>query len=133
MSGEKTVTIQLGGRSFSLRPLTLRQLRTALPLLGKVLPAFGLIHAAEDDAQRGDRVLEFVAGGHLDECLEIIAAAVSRVDPDINIEQLLDTESINGIEIFGELFTAVMAIGDLSGLIRKNGPAASGEAKAASI
>ncbi len=96
--------ITIAGRSFSLRPLTLGQLRTILPAFAR---AAGL---AKEEA--------------VDAAIDILAAALMRDAPDMTRAVLLDTEIMPA-----ELIAAVDAIARLSGLVQQ-GDASPGEAAA---
>jgi len=69
----ESITIKLGGRDFIVRPLTFRQLRE--------------IEAAIDASTKAGAVsVEF------DAQVDIIAAALSRCEPPMTREQVLDLE-----------------------------------------
>jgi hypothetical protein len=89
--------ITLAGRSFTLRPLTLGQLRTILPAFAR---AAGL---AREEA--------------VDAAIDILAAALSRDAPEITRAALLDWEMLPA-----ELIAAVDAIARLSGLAAQEPP-----------
>jgi hypothetical protein len=89
--------IALAGRSFTLRPLTLGQLRTILPAFAR---AAGL---AREEA--------------IDAAIDILAAALSRDAPEITRAALLDCEMLPA-----ELIAAVDAIARLSGLAAQESP-----------
>ncbi len=100
------MTVTLGGRAFTLRPLTLGQLRT-------ILPAF--VRAANlADAES------------IDAAIDILAAALSRDAPEMTRDALLGTEILPA-----ELIAAVDAVARLSGLVASEGTP-SGEEKAGS-
>ncbi len=103
------ITIALGGRTFLVRPLTLRQLRN-------ILPAFA--RAADFSDERG-----------FDGALDIIAAAVSRDAPDVTRDGLLDLEASPA-----ELAGALAAIARLSGLVSQGeAPAAASTGAASTV
>lgn len=94
------VTINLGGRSFAVRPLTLRQLQVIMPEFEKMRTG-----------GPGDSVGSSV---------KILSAAMSRADPSMTIEAVMDLEAT-----MPEVLIAVGQIGSLSGLVKP------GEVKAA--
>jgi hypothetical protein len=98
-----SLTITLGGKDYSVRPLTLKQLRS-------VLPAFS--RAAALGAEDG-----------IDAAVDILAASLSRDHPEVTREILLETEILPA-----ELAAAVSRIAQLSGLVPKDG--AKGEPEA---
>jgi hypothetical protein len=89
-------TINLGGRRFALRPLTLGQLRRVLPAFAR---AAGL---AQEEA--------------IDAAIDILAAALERDHVSMTRDVLLDIE-LRPIE----LIAAVDAIARLSGLVSEEG------------
>jgi hypothetical protein len=91
MTGTEGATISLGGISYAVRPLTLRQLRSVLPAFARA----GAIGA--DDG--------------VDAAIEILAAALSRDHPEITRDALLDTEAS-----VPDLAAAVTVVARLSGL-----------------
>jgi hypothetical protein len=95
--------IKIAGREFTLRPLTLGQLRVILPAFAR---AAGL---AKDDA--------------IDAAVDILVAALSRDTPEMTRAVLLETEMLPA-----ELIAAVDAIAKLSGLVPQGD--APGEARA---
>jgi len=95
--------IKLAGRDFTLRPLTLGQLRVVLPAFAR---AAGL---AREEA--------------IDAAIDILAAALSRDTPEMTRAALLATEMLPA-----ELIAAVDAIAKLSGLVPQGD--APGEASA---
>lgn len=97
------VRVTLAGKSFTLRPLTLGQLRTILPAFAR---AAGL--------QREDAI---------DAAIDILAAALSRDAPEITRAALLDWEMLPA-----ELIAAIDAVARLSGLVTQE--SAPGEASA---
>ena len=104
--------ITLAGRSFTLRPLTLGQLRVVLPAFAR---AAGL--------QREEAI---------DAAIDILAAALSRDAPEITRATLLDWEMRPA-----ELIAAVDAIARLSGLVQQEmlpgeAPASAGASSTAS-
>lgn len=96
--------ITLGGRSFTLRPLTLGQLRVILPAFAR---AAGLAQEESVDA-----------------AIDIIVAALSRDAPEITRAVLLESEILPA-----DLIGAVDAIARLSGLVQQES-ALPGEAPA---
>jgi len=86
--------ITLGGRAFTLRPLTLGQLRVILPAFAR---AAGL---AREEA--------------IDAAIDIIEAALARDTPEITRAALLEAEMLPA-----ELIAAVDAIARLSGLVQQ--------------
>ncbi len=96
--------LKIAGREFSLRPLTLGQLRTVLPAFSR---AAGL---AKEEA--------------IDAAIDILVSALSRDTPDITRAVLLDTEMLPA-----ELIMAVDTVARLSGLVPQ-GDGATGEANA---
>ncbi|HKT18011.1 MAG TPA: hypothetical protein VJR47_08220 [Stellaceae bacterium] len=104
--------ITLAGRSFTLRPLTLGQLRVILPAFAR---AAGL---AREEA--------------VDAAIDILAAALSRDAPEITRATLLGWEMLPA-----ELIAAVDAIARLSGLVQQEAqpgeaPASAGASSTAS-
>jgi hypothetical protein len=85
-------TIVLAGRSFALRPLTLRQLRV-------VLPAFVRAASLADEPA-------------IDGAIDILAASLGRDHPEMTRDALLELEILPG-----ELAAAVGAVARLSGLV----------------
>lgn len=100
----KAAIIELSGRQFHLRPLTLGQLRIVLPAFAR---AAGLAH---EDA--------------IDAAIDILVAALSRDAPEMTHAALLEAEILPA-----ELIAAVDAIAKLSGLVPQGDPQ-SGEAHA---
>jgi hypothetical protein len=97
-------TITIAGQRFTLRPLTLGQLRVVLPAFAR---AAGL---ANEDA--------------IDAAIDILAAALSRDAPEMSRAALLAAEVLPS-----ELIAAVDAIARLSGLVQQGDPP-TGEASA---
>lgn len=91
-------TITLGARSYSIRPLTLGQLRI-------VLPAFA-------------RAAKLSAADGIDAAIDILAAALARDHASLNRDALLELEMLPA-----ELAAAVAQIAELSGLVPKDGAA----------
>ena len=98
-------TITLAGVEYSIRPLTLGQLRI-------ILPAFAKAGALGQE-------------GSMDAAIDIIVAALARDHGEITRALLLDTEMMPH-----ELTAAVGEIARISGLIKPAGDAA-GEAEPA--
>lgn len=91
-----STTITLGARSYSIRPLTLGQLRG-------VLPAFA-------------RAAKLSAADGIDAAIDILAAALARDHAALTRDALLDVEATPT-----ELAAAVAQIAELSGLVPKDG------------
>ena len=91
-------TIKLGARTYSIRPLTLGQLRV-------VLPAFA-------------RAARLNAADGIDAAIDILAAALARDHASLGRDTLLELEMLPA-----ELATAVAQIAELSGLVPKDGAA----------
>jgi len=91
-------TITLGSRDYSIRPLTLGQLRV-------VLPAFA-------------RATKLSAADGIDAAIDILAAALARDHASLNRDALLELEMLPA-----ELAAAVAQIAELSGLVPKDGAA----------
>ncbi|HEV2263734.1 MAG TPA: hypothetical protein VGR79_04295 [Stellaceae bacterium] len=89
------VSITLGTRDYTIRPLTLGQLRV-------VLPAFAC--AAKLNAVDG-----------IDAAIDILAAALARDHRDLTRDALLELEMLPA-----ELASAVARIAELSGLVPKD-------------
>jgi len=96
-------TITLGNRSYTIRPLTLGQLRV-------VLPAFA-------------RAAKLNAADGIDAAIDILAAALARDHASLDRDALLEIEATPA-----ELASAVAHIAALSGLVPKDG--ATGEIQA---
>ena len=96
--------ISVAGKQFTIRPLTLGQLRVILPAFAR---AAGL---AKEEA--------------IDAAIDILAAALSRDAPDMTRAVLLEAEALPS-----ELIACVEAIARLSGLVPQ-GDASLGEASA---
>jgi len=105
----ETIKIALAGQEYSVRRLTLRQLRA----LGIGGVAANAKRESENPAIREEAAY--------DRYVEVIATALSRDNPEMTAEAILEAE-VNGI---GEVLVAVNAIFEFSGLV----PA--GEAQAA--
>ncbi len=103
----ETITITLGGRVFTIRPLTLRQIRDLG--VGLVKAAARPTDAAAAEREAYDRMVETVAGG------------LARDYPEITAEALLDMEVS-----LAELQRARLAVLEHSGLIESKGEAAAG-------
>ncbi|MGH6799144.1 MAG: hypothetical protein ACREDI_12270 [Roseiarcus sp.] len=91
-AGAREAAIALGGRNFTVRPLTLRQLRT-------ILPAFG-------------RAAQLTAEAGVDAAIDIIASALARDHAALTRDALLDMEVMPS-----ELAGAIGVIAKLSGLV----------------
>lgn len=89
------VDISLGGRRWSLEPLTLRQLRVVLPELSAM----------------GKAITNNDLGAMIDHAACALRGALSRHDPEITVDQILDLECSQT-----ELLDAVFAIATASGL-----------------
>jgi hypothetical protein len=89
--------IILGGRTYTLRPLTLGQLRIILPAFARA-------------AALGNR-------DSVDAAIDIIAAALSRDAPEMTRAVLLESEILPA-----ELIRAVDAVARLSGLVQEGAP-----------
>jgi hypothetical protein len=100
----ETATIALGGRQFTVRPLTFRQLRD--------------IEAALDQALKAGAQTRI----NFDAAIDILAAALGRGDPTITRDALLDLEGGKD-----EIVAATRTILRLSGYV---GDTAPGEAHA---
>lgn len=98
-------TIRLGGTDYTIRPLTLKQLRG-------VLPAFGRAGGLDAEAS-------------IDAAIDVVLAALARDYATVTRDMLLDTET--SVAEFG---TAVATIAKLSGLITAE-PVKPGEQQAA--
>jgi hypothetical protein len=99
------VTIVLGGRQFAIRALTFRQLRDIEEALGRAL-------------QPGARTrIDF------DAAIDILASALSRIDPALTRDAILDLEGGKD-----EIVAATRAVLLLSGYIEGDAPL--GEAQA---
>jgi hypothetical protein len=90
----EAITISLGEKSWEVRPLTLGQLRVALPAL-----------------QEMGAVAERDSGRAIECAITVVHAAVSRGDPAMTKEMLLNLECT-----FPDLIAATTAIASLSGL-----------------
>ena len=90
------VSIMLGARSYTVRPLTLGQLRV-------VLPAFA-------------RAAKLSAADGIDAAIDILAAALARDHAALTRGALLEMEATPH-----ELAAAVAQIAELSGLVPKDG------------
>jgi len=102
----EAITITLGGREFTVRPLTFRQLRDVEEALGKAAKAGPLTRIDFDAA------------------IDILVAAVSRAHPELTRDAILDFEGAKP-----EITAATNAILRLSGYVKETG-AAPGEAAA---
>ena len=91
-------TITLGARGYSIRPLTLGQLRV-------VLPAFA-------------RAARLSAADGIDAAIDILAAALARDHASLHRDALLEMEATPH-----ELAAAIAQIAELSGLVPKDGAA----------
>jgi hypothetical protein len=105
------VTIRLGGRDYVVRPLTLRQLRELGVCLAKA-------RAAPPDPAAAEKLA-------YDNMVETVAAALSRDNPVVTADVILDLEVT-----LTELSQANMTILQHSGLVLSPGEA---KAEAASI
>ena len=94
-------TISLGARDYTIRPLTLGQLRV-------VLPAFA-------------RAAKLGAADGIDAAIDILAAALARDHAALTRDALLEFEATPH-----ELASAVARIAELSGLVPKDGAAGEG-------
>ena len=101
----ETATVTLGGRTFEIRALTFRQLRDIEEALGRALQAGAQTRIDFDAA------------------IDILAAALSRTNPAMNREALLDLEGTKN-----EIVAATRAVLALSGYVGEN--SSSGEAAA---
>ena len=90
------VSVTLGARRYSIRPLTLGQLRV-------VLPAFA-------------RAARLSAADGIDAAIDILAAALARDHASLTRDALLEMEATPH-----ELAAAVAQIAELSGLVPKDG------------
>lgn len=102
----ETATVTLGGRTFEIRALTFRQLRDIEEALGRAL------HAGAQTR------IDF------DAAIDILAAALSRTNPAMNREALLDLEGTKN-----EIVAATRAVLALSGYVGEDsspGEAAAG-------
>lgn len=88
------VAITLGGRQFEVRALTFRQLRDIEEALGRAL---------KTGAQTK---IDF------DAAIDILAAALSRTDPSMNRDAILDLEGTKS-----EIVTATRTVLNLSGYL----------------
>jgi hypothetical protein len=102
----ETIAISLGGRSLEIRALTFRQLRDIEEALGRALKAGA--HTRID----------------FDAAIDILAAALSRSDPKMNRDAILDLEGTKT-----EIVAATRAVLTLSGYV-DSGELAPGEAQA---
>lgn len=100
----ETATVALGGRQFTIRPLTFRQLRD--------------IEAALDRALGPGAPTRI----NFDAAIDILAAALGRAAPSLTRDAILDLEGTKD-----EIVAATRAVLRLSGYV---GDAASGEAQA---
>lgn len=91
-------SITLGARNYSIRPLTLGQLRV-------VLSAFA-------------RAAKLNAADGIDAAIDILAAALARDHASLTHDALLNLEMLPS-----ELASAVARIAELSGLVPKDGAA----------
>ncbi len=95
----ETGTITLGGRRFEIRPLTFRQLRDIEDALGRAFKAGAQTRIDFDAA------------------VDIVAAAISRTDPTVNRETILDLEGTKD-----DIVTATRAVLRASGHIERAEP-----------
>jgi hypothetical protein len=98
----ETIAISLGGRDFTVRPLTFRQLREIEEALGRALKAGPLTKIDFDAA------------------IDIVAAALNRADPTITRDTILDLEGTKT-----EIVAATRAILGLSGYVERETASAS--------
>jgi len=91
-----TAEIRLGGRTYAVRPLTFRQLREIEDALGRAFKAGPLTRIDFDAA------------------VDILAAALGRVDPAMTREAILDLE---GTKV--EIVVATRAVLRLSGYVER--------------
>jgi hypothetical protein len=89
------IDISLGGRKWALEPLTLRQLRVVLPELSAM----------------GKAITNNDLGAVIDHAACALRGALSRSDPEITVDQILDLQCSQT-----ELLEAVFAIAAASGL-----------------
>ncbi|MGH6980092.1 MAG: hypothetical protein ACREFC_02695 [Stellaceae bacterium] len=101
----ETATVTLGGRVFEIRALTFRQLRDIEDALGRALKAGAQTRIDFDAA------------------VDILAAALSRTEPAMNREAILDLEGTKN-----EIVAATRAVLNLSGYV--GGDRSPGEAQA---
>jgi hypothetical protein len=90
----ETATIALGGRQFEIRALTFRQLRDIEEALGRALKAGAQTRIDFDAA------------------VDIVAAALTRTDPAMNREAILDLEGTKA-----DIVAATRAVLALSGYV----------------
>ena len=99
----EAITIALGGRQFRIRALSFRQLRDIEEALGRAL-----------DAGAQTRI-------DFDAAIDIVAAALTRTDPAMNRDAILDLEGTKA-----DIVAATRAVLNLSGYVAQ-GEAPPGE------
>lgn len=92
----EALEVKLGNRQIGIRPLTLRQLQDTLPLFNQVAEA----------ARSGDMP---AAIGH---AAAIVHVAISRANPGMTIDDILDTEAS-----IDDLIAATNVVAAASGLM----------------
>ena len=95
------VTIELGGRSFVIPPLTLRRIKVFVPMLSKLQD----IKASE------------VTEANIDTALDAVLIGIQAGNPTFTRDELLDMPVV--IE---DLFSALTAIGPQAGLKKVESP-----------
>jgi hypothetical protein len=92
----EALTVKLGNRQLEIRPLTLRQLQETLPLFNQVA----------ESARTGDMP------GAIGHAATIVHTAISRANPGITIDDILDTEAS-----IDDLIAATNVVAAASGLM----------------
>jgi hypothetical protein len=115
----KAAIITLAGKEYFVPMLALRQLRTVVPGLAKLLP---VLNEARGRLSAGDW-----AGAlnteDVDIVVDIICTALTRAYLDVTVDDILDLDAS-----FGELFAAIAVVAKQTGLFVA---APSGEAQGA--